>query len=66
MNSNKNTVYTEKPDYRGFRWAPKMDITVWELAKNMPMFLYPLTGNCPGPVYDCLPLEAQRHWEVTT
>lgn len=52
-------------DNRQFSWQPQTDITAFELAQCLTMFSAALFEYLPGPVYDRLPLDAQRHWKVT-
>lgn len=55
------------PKVRQFKWAPKEDITAYELAKLQPFFFYAAHGNhemiCHS--FDELPDECKRHIEET-
>jgi hypothetical protein len=45
-----------------YQWVPKEDVTVYELARCMPMFT--CDPSELNDVYDCLPYECKRHWRV--
>ncbi len=50
---------------REFLYAPQPDITLWELAYYMPALVAFIThGKDFGPLYDDLPEQCQRHFEV--
>ena len=50
---------------RTFKWAPQPDITAFELAQCMPMFVFcAMGGDAVQLIYNKLPPECKRHWEV--